>query len=239
MKLSNETAPFFKLLSLYSGEYTLLREYIVGAESPAIREVDLLASEPDRLVKFLKNKIGELYNLDLKVVEKRGSTRVRGSSKAHTHLDLFAGSTFKFRFDIYSVQALEVHNHLKRGSLDDVFSDLKEITIFGGKNFIPNSNVLHLILLSEYYTCFVDYPSKFKHWEYISNRFNNCDSFLYTHQYIDIESLAASNAKVWRRRFIKGFVPDFIYFGIDLIRHLRKIGFRPFVLKVISKIFRT
>ena len=211
---------FLKVLAKVKHKYCIIRDRIDIIESS---DLDLVCEEPKLLAVELQCYIREIFPA-YTVKQNKGSYNTSADG-AHLHLDIFNENVFLFRYDLFDVPSLEKHNCLNAGTFNN-WPEKIEIRTYGDYqlNFFSH-NLMIKVLVSEYISYYIYYPSKYKHWDYLINLVDN-EKILFDvlHNDIDLRALENKQTTQWRKKAIIGFTPSYIYLIWDIFRKIRQLG---------------
>ena len=224
---------FLKVLSKAKHKYCIIRDRIDISQSS---DLDLICEDPKLMAIDLQCYIREIFPA-YTVKQNEGSYNT-STDGAHLHLDIFNKNVFLFRYDLFDVPSLEKHNCLRAGTFNNWYENIESRTFGDYKlNFLPQ-NLMIKILVSEYISYYIYYPSKYKHWDYLVNLVNN-ERILFDvlHTNIDLIALECKQSSQWRKKAIIGFTPRYIYLIWDIFRKIRQLGIINAGKKLVRKMF--
>jgi hypothetical protein len=222
---------FAHSLSELNEKYVIIRP---ASNVLASSEIDIWCDNPDRF--FLEiREILSRRNPDFTFRSASGSSNGPPHG-LHMHIDVCLEGKFIFRYDVLNKKALCMHNCLKQTAIPEMqkISNLENVD--GLKLNFLTTDALVKILVSEFVSYYVNYPSKYKHWEYLTE-IVECEHELFKvlHNDIDLDLLEKRQSFQWRKRVVTGLVPKQIRFLWDLARKLNELGMRDFMKKVFEK----
>lgn len=225
---------FLELLDQTEMTYALIRNRV---DLPTVCEIDILTLCPNAFANEVKRFYKQNYP-NTKVSISFGSSHKR-HFHVHLHVDVIYPDQPTFRYDLYSEDALYTHNCLRRGSLNNWHISCKKLMIDDFSIFILDDIFLTKVLIGEYLGSFVQYPSKYKHWEYLVSKVQDENTLYHImHSEIDINLIQKKQSQQWRRRALLGYTPRWLHFSRNLYLKWRELGIKAFTQKVLGKIFK-